>query len=281
MKKIILTADSTFDMPFEKAGALDIKVIPSYVSTDGDNVADYPDITAKELFEYHDRSGKLPRTSAASPWDYTQFFTSLMSEDVEIIHIAKSSGMSCCVSNALMAAKEVKGVTVFDSMSISGGSAMMAEDAARMRDEGRSAGEIISALEKLRNDIKGAFIVDNLTYLHEGGRCSSLSRLGANLLKLRPQIVIKDGSMSVGKKYRGKFETCVYEFIDDMISGLSKDSYARVCVCHTLTQKALLDKALGYIREHMPLADISVCEAGPAVSCHCGPDTFGIFVIKE
>ena len=158
---------------------------------------------------------------------------------------------------------------------------MMAEDAARMRDEGRSAGEIISALEKLRNDIKGAFIVDNLTYLHEGGRCSSLSRLGANLLKLRPQIVIKDGSMSVGKKYRGKFETCVYEFIDDMISGLSKDSYARVCVCHTLTQKALLDKALGYIREHMPLADISVCEAGPAVSCHCGPDTFGIFVIKE
>ena len=45
MKKIILTADSTFDMPFEKAGALDIKVIPSYVSTDGDNVADYPDIT--------------------------------------------------------------------------------------------------------------------------------------------------------------------------------------------------------------------------------------------
>ena len=38
MKKIILTADSTFDMPFEKAGALDIKVIPSYVSTDGDNV---------------------------------------------------------------------------------------------------------------------------------------------------------------------------------------------------------------------------------------------------
>ena len=67
MKKIILTADSTFGMPFEKAGALDIKVIPSYVSTDGDNVADYPDITTKELFQYHGRSRKLPRTSAASP----------------------------------------------------------------------------------------------------------------------------------------------------------------------------------------------------------------------
>ena len=96
-------------------------------------------------------------------------------------------------------------------------------------------------------------------------------------MKLRPQRIIKDGAMLVGKKYRGQFEKCVYELIDDVL-GEGKGHKA-IYVSHTVTDKKLLDSALDRVREKGGLADITVLIAGSAVSCHCGPNNFGLFVI--
>lgn len=276
MSKIIITADSTFDMTPDMAAGLNIEVIPSYVSMGGDNIADYPDVTMYDLFAYHDKSGRLPKTAAAAPWDYTEFFRQF--EGCQVLHIAKSSKMSACRDNALIAAQDLEGVHIYDSLTIAGGSAMLAVEAARLRDEGRGIDEIINGLDKYREKISGAFIVDQLEYLHKGGRCSALANLGANILKLRPQIIIQDGAMVVGKKYRGRFESCMSDLIDDLLTGVPDGG--TLYISHTVTDPQVLQRAIDYAETKARFEKTVVLPAGSAVSCHCGPNTFGMFVEK-
>ncbi len=277
--KIVITADSTFDLPPEISARLDIKVIPSYVSMGGDDLPDYPNVTMRDLFAYHDRSGRLPKTAAASPWDYTEFFKNLLSSDTHILHIAKSSGMSACCDNARMAAESLENIHVFDSLTIAGGSAMVAVRACELRDEGADIESVVESLTAYRDSINGAFIVDNLDYLRKGGRCSALAHLGVNILRLRPQIIIKDGVMTVGKKYRGKYSNCLRELADDLLDNLS--SPQTVYVSHTMVDEALLKDVMEYVRAKNNVSDIVALPAGSAVSCHCGPNTFGIFSPKN
>lgn len=281
MIKTIITADSTFDMVPEQVSKLGIEVIASYVRMDGDNVFDYPDVTMEQLFNYYKESGNLPQTAAASPYDYIEFFKQFESDDTKIIHIAKSSKMSSCYNHAVMAQDEVKNLMVFDSKSIAGGSAILAYAAAKARDNGLSAENIFDLLTKLSGHISGAFIVDQLEFLYKGGRCSAMSRLGANVLRLRPQINIIDGEMLVGKKYRGKFEKCLIDSIDDALSDLSSIDKEHIVISHTVQDKELLDAAVKHIESYNHFENITVQVAGSAVSCHCGPNTFGVFVLKK
>ena len=279
VNKLILTADSTFDLTPAMAAALDIEVIASWVRMDSDELPDYPDVTMDDLFAFHDRTGKLPQTAAAAPAEYTDFFRRFTDRGDRVLHIAKSSGMSSCFDNACMAAAELPGVTVFDSRNISSGSAMIAVEAARLRDLGLDGQELLDKLEEYRGRVQGAFIVEDLTYLHKGGRCSSLAHFGANLLHLRPQIVIRDGVMSAAKKYRGRFDNCALELIDDMLA-LPHETGAAY-VAHTVTDPQRLDGYVRYLREKGGFQRVVALPAGAAVSCHCGPNTFGVFIIKS
>lgn len=281
MEKIILTADSTFDLTPAQAAALSIEVLPSYVRMGGDNLPDYPDIQMQTLFDYYEKSGSLPQTAAASPWDYTEFFRKYAGEGVQIVHLAKSAGASACCANAVMAGSELPGVHVFDTMFLAGGSALLAYEAARLRDEGRTCDELLEQLARCRDHIAGAFIVDQLEYLYKGGRCSALSAMGANLLRLRPEIVFKDGKMTVGKKHRGGYEKCMRELIDDQLRDAASLDGRCLILSHTVTDAALLARTLEYIRQKGIFDRIVALPAGAAVSCHCGPNTFGMFCMKK
>lgn len=281
MEKIILTADSTFDLSPAQAAALGIEVLPSYVRMGGGDLPDYPDIPMQTLFDYYAKSGSLPQTAAASPWDYTEFFRKYARSGVRVIHLAKSAGTSACCANAAMAAAELEGVSVFDTMFLSGGSALLAYEAARLRDAGCGCDELLAQLTRCRDRIAGAFIVDQLEYLYKGGRCSALSAMGANLLRLRPEIVFKDGRMVVGKKYRGPYEKCMRELIDDRLHDANGIDSRCLILSHTVTDAALLERTLQYIREKDIFERIVALPAGAAVSCHCGPNTFGLFCMKK
>ncbi len=278
VNKLIITADSTFDLPPVAASALGIEVIPAYVRTDGEDMPDYPGVTMRELFAFHDRTGKLPQTAAAAPWEYEAFFRRFEGEGVELLHIAKSAGMSSCCDNARLAAQSLPFVTVFDSQSVGSGSAMIAAEASRLRAQGLGAADMIAPLERYRGRIVGSFIVEELEYLHKGGRCSSLAHFGANLLRLRPQIVFHDGLMTVGKKYRGRFDACALELMDDMLK--TPHETDRAYVSHTVVDEERLNGFVRYLKKKGGFREIAVLPAGSAVSCHCGPNTFGVFLVR-
>ena len=243
MDKICISADSTFDMTPEMAERYEIKVIPSYVRMDTTDFFDYPDIKQEALFEYYNKTKKLPQTAAANPVEYENFFKECLQEYDCVIYIAKSAGMSCCYESAVLAAQKMNNIYVVDSMTISGGSALLAMEAAKQKDR-HTAIHLQEYLFDFRERINGSFIVETVEYLHEGGRCSTLTYFGASAMQIKPSIMIRDGKLAVGRKYMGSYRRCLRGYIDTTLLPLEEKERDILVVAHAIQDETLLNFAL-------------------------------------
>ncbi len=149
--------------------------------------------------------------------------------------------------------------------------------AAELREKGLTAKEIVEQLENHRNNIHMSFILDTLDFLYAGGRCSKLSSLGSNLLKIKPVINVNntDGSMSVGNKYRGTIDKVVIKYIKDKLSDYSNINTDHVFLVHSGVDEELLDIARNSILNHTPFKKVYTSVASCTITCHCGPNTIG------
>ena len=279
MKSYILSADSTLDMPPELIARYDIRIIPSYVTMGEKTVDDWPELTQKDLLDYVRTSGQLAKTSAANPDDYEKWFRKLRSEGRPVVHVAKSSGLSSCWQNACMAAQEVGEVWVVDSKNLAGGTSMTI--LAALREGPDEPAAAAAFMEAYRERIEGSFVIETLEFLRKGGRCSALAALGANILKLRPEIVFDGGIMRVGKKYRGAYRKCVYEYLDDQLAKLPGYETDLVYMNHTLQDPAFLEELKTYVKEKTSCRELIEYPASSAISTHCGPNTFGVFFVRK
>ena len=99
-----------------------------------------------------------------------------------------------------MAAMEFENVYVIDSANLSTGVGLLVLEAATMAREGMNANDIVAKIEEFKPLVRASFVVDTLTYLHRGGRCSSVAALAGGVLKLHPKIVVENGKMDANKK---------------------------------------------------------------------------------
>lgn len=279
MKPYIISADSTLDMPEELLKQYDVRPIASYVTMGEKTVDDWPDLTQKDLLDYVRESGQLAKTSAANPDDYEKWFRKLTAEGRPVIHVAKSSGVSSCYQNACMAAQEVGNVWVVDSKCLSGGTSLTI--LAALHTDLEDPAQVAAFMEAYRERIDGSFIIETLEFLHKGGRCSTLAAMGANILKLRPEIVFDDGIMKVGKKYRGVYRKCVYQYLDDQIARLDALETDLVYLCHTVQDPAFLEELKTYVREKTGCGRLIEYPACSAISTHCGANTIGLFFVRK
>ena len=279
MKSYILSADSTLDMPPELIARYDIRVIPSYVTMGDRTVDDWPELPQKQLLDYVRKSGQLAKTSGANPEDYETWFRKLRTEGRPVIHVAKSSGISSCFQNACMAAKELDQVWVVDSKSLAGGSSLSI--LAALDTELEDPAQVAAFMEAYRERIEGSFIIETLEFLRKGGRCSTLAALGANLLKLRPEIVFDGGIMRVGKKYRGAYRGCVYQYLEDQFAKLPDYETDRVYMNHTIQDPAFLRELKDCVKQRTGCRELIEYPASSAISTHCGPNTFGVFFARR
>ena len=280
MSNFIVTADTTMDLPMEVIQELDIRPIVSYVSLGGDNLADWPDITSQDLFDYVKKSGQLPKTAAANPTDYEEFFRKIRETDSRpIIHIAKSSGISSCYENAVIASREIPDVYVVDSLGLSTGSGMLVMMAAKS--DKTDPKELVAELDEFKTRIECSFIIETLDFLYKGGRCSGLAALAAGILKLRPEIVLENGKMHAGRKFRGPYEKCLYTFIDETLKDLDRFEPGVLYVNHTMQDRKLLDALIQHIKDMNYFEDVKEFTACAAIATHCGPNTFGFHPVRK
>ncbi|MBQ6159646.1 MAG: DegV family protein [Oscillospiraceae bacterium] len=279
MKPYIISADTTLDMPEALLKQYDIRCIASYVTMGEKTVDDWPDLSQKELLDYVRSSGQLAKTSAANPADYEKWFRSLTAEGRPVVHVAKSSGASSCYQNACMAAQEVGNVWVVDSKSLSGGTSLTI--LAALHTDLEDPAEVAAFMEAYRERIEGSFIIETLDFLYKGGRCSALAAMGANILKLRPEIVFDNGSMRVGKKYRGVYRKCVYQYLEDQIAKLPGYETDLVYMNHTIEDPAFLEELRTWVREKTGCRELLEYPACSAISTHCGPNTLGLFFVRK
>lgn len=279
MKPYIISADSTLDMPEELLARYDVRPIASYVTMGEKTVDDWPNLTQKDLLDYVRQSGQLAKTSAANPDDYEKWFRKLTAEGRPVIHVSKSAGVSSCYQNACMAAQEVGNVWVVDSKSLAGGTSLTI--LAALQTDLEDPAQVADFMEAYRERIDGSFIIETLEFLHKGGRCSTLAAMGANILKLRPEIVFDNGIMRVGKKYRGVYRKCVYQFLEDKFALLPELETDLVYMNHTIEDPAFLEELKAYVREKTGCGQLIEYPACSAISTHCGPNTVGLFFVKK
>jgi len=279
--KIKITSDSTCDLSREQIAAYDVHIMPLAVAMGENNYRDGVDITPEQIYAHVAKGGDLPKTAANNIAEYAEVFGRFAAEYDAVIHLNISSDFSSCYQNACVAAADFENVYVVDSRNLSTGHGLLVIRAYELAEEGKSGAEIAEMLRNMADRVDASFILNQLEYLKKGGRCSALTVLGANMLKLKPCIEVKDGKMGVGKKYRGNFEKCLKEYIVDRLSGRDDLELARVFVTHSGISKDLVDLAVNTVRELQPFKEICVTQAGCTVSSHCGPDTIGVLYIRK
>ena len=281
---IHIVADSTCDLPAELIQQFGIRILPLYVRLGDDDRRDGVDIRAEEIFKHVAAGGALPKTAAVTAADFEDCFKQILSEDPdgEIICITISAKFSSCYQNACIAADGSDRIFPIDSMNLSTGFGHVVICACEMAQEGLSASEI---KQKLEHDIipkvDASFILDRLDFLHKGGRCSGVAALGANLLRLKPCIIVKNGEMAVGKKYRGNFVNCVKQYAKDRLSEPDSIRMHRIFVTHAAASAETVSAAKEVIAEAGDFEHVNESTAGCTVSSHCGPNTIGVLFIRK
>ena len=280
--RIRITADSTCDLSAELRERYNIALFPMTVIRNGEAFKDGVDIFEKDLYEYFEKTGKLCSTAASNPSEYMEFFDREIEGFDALIHISLSSGLSSCCQNAKIAAGEsVHKVFVVDSRNLSTGSGHLVLDAAIMAAEGLEPEAIVEKLNATAELLEVSFVINSLTYLYKGGRCSALEMFGANLLNFRPCINVTDGKLGVGKKYRGAYAAVIRKYVAERLAGRDDIDTSRIFVTHTDTPREIVDSVIEAIGEHIKFDEILETNAGPTIACHCGPCTLGILFKRK
>ena len=279
--KIRITSDSTCDLSPELIEKYNIAISPLEVIKAGEPKLDGIEITPQDIFDHMEQTGTPCTTSAVSVSRYLDFFGELKKDCDAIIHFCISSSMSCCYQNAVIAAQELGGIYPVDSANLSTGIGHLVLDAAIMAEEGKTAEEIVAELNRLIRLVDSSFVVDTLTYLVKGGRCSALAAFGANMLSLKPCIEVKDGAMGVGKKYRGSIAKCLAKYVEERLSGNDNVDDRRVFITDSGISDEIYDLVLAKVREFGNFKEIIHTRAGCTVSSHCGPGTLGIIYYRK
>ena len=204
--KIRMTADSTCDLTPELIRKYEIGIVPLSVIIEGEVFHDGVDVTPRDIFRAAE-AGKSVRTAAVNTYEYREFFKEQLKNCDQLVHVCLGSGFSTCYSDAIEASREMDNVFVVDSRNLSTGSGLLVLEGIRMIREGAEDGKIIQeALQAKTGLVNGSFVVRTIDYLRRGGRCTGLEALGAKMLHIRPSIVVEDGKMRPGQKYRGRYE---------------------------------------------------------------------------
>ena len=279
--RIKILSDSTCDLPQELLTKYDIGIMPLTVVMDGQPYEDGITITPQVIFDHVAAGGDLCSTSAVNYGDYRNLFQQYASQYDGVICINLGSGFSSCYQNATLAAAEFQNVRAVDSMSLSTGQGRIVLKAAELAETAADLDQLKADLEEYAKHIEISFLLNRLEYMVKGGRCSSATALGANLLHLRPCIEVKDGKMTVVKKYRGSYDKCLGSYIKDRLSGRTDIEEDMIFLTYTTVDDTCYNTVKNGIQTYGHFDHFYESIAGCTISCHCGPDTLGIIFTRK
>ncbi len=277
--KIAISAESTIDLTKELIEKYDIK-IARFQITLGDEVKYDGDVTSKDIIDFVDRTGVLAKTNAVNEYAFGEHFDNLLQTYDAVVHFSLSSEISCTYANAARAAEDKKNVYVIDTKSLSTGIALLAIYGTELRDQGVSAKDIYEKCLARVPAVQASFELTQLHYLYKGGRCSSLAYFGANLLKLRPQILVKDGKMHSGNKYKGSYEMVVKKYCRDILEKFDNPDLTRAFLTYTTATEEVLNVAREALK-NAGFKEILETTAGGTITSYCGADCLGILYIND
>ncbi len=279
--KIKIVADSVCDLSPEIQAKYDIEIHPFIVNLGDDSFRDGVDINTSDIYNYYKSTGKVSKTAASSPAEYQDLFKKWTDAGYDVLFFTISSGFSAAYNNACLAAEDMENVYLIESANLSTGILLEIMAAGDMIESGMEAKQIAEEVRKLVPKVRASFVIDTLEFLWKGGRCSGVTALGSNLLKLKPCIEVVDGKMVVGKKYRGNIDKVVPQYIKDRLEASPKVVKRRAFITHTFTDMKVVDEAVKQVKATGKFDEVLTTQAGCTIYTHCGPNTLGVLFIDE
>ncbi len=278
MGRIRIVADSTCDLSSEIISKYDITVIPLNIILGMNSYLDGIEITPQEIYDWSDKMNSTPKTAAPELGKVLEILKPMAEakEDILFFGISEEMSVTCQVVRMAAAELEYDRIWVINSMNLSTGIGIQILRAAGMVQEGIAAEAITDEIEKARDNVCASFVVDTLTYLQRGGRCSAVTALLGNTLKLKPMIAVKGGKMGVDKKYRGRQQAVIKSYVKEQEAELLKADPARVFITHSGIDPQIEQEIYNYLAGLHHFEEILITRAGGVISSHCGPNTLGV-----
>ncbi len=279
-KNVYIAADSTVDLSPELIERYNVIILPLGVALGDKQYTDGVDINPDFIYKNYEETGMLPKTSAINMATFEAFFAEKTADGSAVILFTISEKMSSTYNNARVAAEGFPDAYVVDTQNLSTGGGLLVIAAAEMVAAGMEPAAIVKRCNELAPCVDASFIIDSLEFLYKGGRCSALEAFGANLLSLKPCIVVKNGKMGVGKKYRGKFGAVLPKYVAERLGDASDVIKDHIFVTHAGCSDEINNACIEAVRAIAPEAEIHLTRAGCTISSHCGRNTLGVLFIR-
>ena len=276
MSKIAIVTDSTAYLPKEIIEKYNIHVVPLSVNFKNKTFKEGFDISTKDFYEKMAVIEELPTTSQPAIGEFFVLYEELAKTHNEAIAIHMSSGISGTLNTSRTAGNMVDNieVEVIDSKIACYGLGFMVIEAAKLAEEGKSVAEIKERIESLVENMRGYFIVDDLSYLHKGGRLNAAEYLIGSMLKIKPIIYFKDKVLDPFEKVRTKKKA-----IDRILQLLDQDARDGAPIQLSVVQANVEEEAkelLELIQKEYPNVEGDISDFGPVIGAHTGPGTLGM-----
>ena len=280
-EKVLILSDSTCDLSPELVAQWDIKILPLGVALGEKEYSDGVDITPDDIYAHYEKEKELPKTSAVNIAEFSSAFKKYTQQGYSLVVFTISAQMSSTYHNASLAAEDFENVFVVNTKNLSTGGGLLVISACHMAEQGMSARDIAEACEQLAPYVDASFIVDDLEFLHKGGRCTAIEAFGANLLQLKPCITVKNGAMGVGKKYRGRFGDVLKKYIADQLGDASDVRTEHIFVTHAGCDMSIVNACVEQVKAVADFENVYITRAGCTISSHCGRNTLGVLFIRK
>ena len=278
---IKILSDSTCDLPKELLEQHDISLVRLVVIKDGQAYTEGVEITPDDIFSHVAAGGNLCSTAAVNVGDYEDVFAKYSKKYDGVVHINLGSGFSSCHQNACLAAEEFDNVVCIDSANLSTGQGLVVLKACELAKTCESLSQLKEELDAYTPKVESSFLLDRLEYMVKGGRCSAAAALGANLLGLKPCIEVKDGKLSVVKKYRGNYAKSLAMYVKERIANRDDLDHGTLFVTHTPVSEECLGAVADAVNQSPAFENTYWTDAGATISCHCGPGTLGVLFVRK
>jgi len=282
MAKFKLITDSTCDLSDVLIRKHDIDVVPLYVNFGEDSFRDGIDLNVPQMYAQVKERGMLPKTAAAAPADFIAVFEKYLKLDLDILFIGIGSKFSATFQSATLAKAELASdrIRLVDGANLSSGTGLLVLKAASFRDQGDPVDVVVEKLLAIIPNVRTQFVINTMEYLYKGGRCSPLAALMGTILKIKPIIKVKDGTMHVGKKPHGRIQAGIDVLIDEVVELRDRLDPEFLMITHSLAHDsaAYIETRLKGV---LPVEQVYETDAGCVISSHCGEGCIGILYILK
>jgi len=283
VKPFTIVVDTSCDLTPEYIKKHEIEVMPIPFILDGEEHSEgyWQKVSGKEFYESL-RNGGVAKTSQINPDTFVKTYSEHAKKGNDVLYIILSSALSATYQSSQIALKDVKeaypdcNIFTIDSISATVISTLLLINAVKKREEGFSAKETAAFLEEKKNYMFGVFTVDDLMYLHRGGRLSKLSAIGGSVLGIKPILSINfDGSLGLKEKARGR-DNSLKALVNYMERSTTPGAVIEnLLIPHTDCQEDA-NRLAEMVKEKFEVKNQEIILMCPVVGAHTGPGTVAL-----